>query len=798
MGVKVPLAFTGLSNTRDRVLVGEGCFDLENCRVDDGILQADYGYTVQIAEGSLGTARGLAFGRYDGVEVYLAVIGGTVRKALPGDSAWSSSLGDAHDSTWLFQEYAGRIYGVNQTDGIRFHTIGQSDWQGGGKPTQPAKSDLLTFDGKVFVDGSDPERSLKTTLAAATWKIFIDGGAGSSITPSEVGFHQISFTFPSVGVQVLDIELEATISAKDLRWQDAISIGVDLDEDVPRNIHSDSLRFRTAESSTYVNPKKGTQQNQAGRSARRYVYFLGSRTERDGITKLRWGFTLTGGIGGSVGGKKFSIYLAVGDVWQNNGDSFNVDDGPVSATRDYAVSLYDASTTKESDLSEAFTCPSSPGPGETALGWYTRIRCALPSAWNTTFSPAAGDEIRFYRKRKSDGKYVLVGTATYDATQTRWENPYTEGVGGTSAEESSRIFIDDHYMEWELDSLTEYSGGFNLPPDGVITAIGLFRSSLGLGVDTDTHKSILFLSKVARPLEYEPVNVAPDPNDLNQGLTRYVDDTRSESVNMVKGSQVLFAGTRHRAYVMFGDIAKDLTQPRPIANIGPIGSRAHDFYKDGVAVIDKEGVWLLRFGDITASNIGSLETLELSADIKASFDALNVDSTAILVQHRGELLIIKGAKYLRLDRKSAKWFKGTFGDNIVAAAADYSQSLRLITDGGGLFKWKEGTTFGGTAIAWHYETGDIVSAQRTQLLNVYILGEGSPTLTITNWDGAEGASGGTPKTYNIDSNYFALKDFEAGMHYGTRFRLKFAGASAADKVKACHLYFDEKYGGEKR
>ncbi len=96
--------------------------------------------------------------------------------------------------------------------------------------------------------------------------------------------------------------------------------------------------------------------------------------------------------------------------------------------------------------------------------------------------------------------------------------------------------------------------------------MGRFRGSLALGIGKD-----LYISKVNKPSEYEDINDAPRQDDFSAGRSVFVDENRSENINMVQGSNVLYLGTRHRTYFMFGDFPKDLSAPRPIDNIGPIG-----------------------------------------------------------------------------------------------------------------------------------------------------------------------------------------------------------------------------------
>lgn len=776
----------------DKVQVGSGCYDMQNVRLDGGKLQADYGYSFQIAAPG-GTAYGGCIARFGGTTEYIAVIGDKVYKAAPGDAAWTQIATGVTQSAWEFAQFGNIVYAINATDGIRFHTVGGTDWVGGSKPSQPANSSLLTFTEKVFNNGTNPDRSIKASLQAAT---FVITGLGS--TQPTVTFEDYGFVL-NIEVSSLtgdEVTIEATLgSTHNLQYNDAWYMevteryinGGDL------RIQPGSMRFSLYEGTTENVPLYGSEEfvNHPP-SYRKAFYVLDKRSTMDGVTKLVWKFTNTS-LWMHKNDKLF-IGVKCGDPWQNNLKGFNVADGPIIDSRAYSVAAFTNSNSAESNLSVSFDSLETPGgnaPGGPDLGSYTRVTCLKPASWDTTWTPSTGDKLRFYRKRITDSEWVRVGELTWDGgADNRWEDS-----GGNNAQDASgNPYIDDKYMEWELSALTRYTGGHNLPPGFSPNAIGAYRASLGIGANYN-----LYLSRVDSALEYEDLGAIPDRDDPRQGRTVYVDDSRSEHLNMIQGGQVLFLGTKARTYAMWGDFPANTSVPQPIANVGPIGSRAHENFKDGVLVLNADGLWIPRFGvevakQFASGDLGSLETIEMTKDIATTFAALGISSSAVVTVFRGEVFVYSGTKWLRLDRKEGRWHTGTFGSSIVQAMPDYTENLRLLTSTGGLIKWNNTSQYNGSPINWYYQTGDIVMPNRCRLSNVYMVGTGAPTVEIVSYDGKEGS---VDKTWTLDPTYYALKDFESSVHYGTKFSFKIAGVET-DTVISCELEFEPVGGGGSR
>lgn len=752
------LEFTGMMNTPDRVVVGDRAYEIKNARVDRGKIEAERGYSVQIPAIPGKVCHGGYFARWEGCEEYIAVIGNKVYVAGPSDSAWTEIASGVSESPWHFQQYGNKIYAVNENDGIRFHTICDTDWFGGNKPETPS-SEGISFAVKQWKDGTtNVVNSLKTLLSSATWSF--TGFGGSPPTVNTNLDYGVVFNFNMQYVGFRDFIVEATFSQTDLRWNDAHLFGVILDlENSLQGVMFPEIEFQMTADGDSINPLLESTDVSLSNAQYRHCYFLGQRDKRQKVTKLRWRFR-TAGNTNIKSTDKFTLYLQWGDTWMNDVQGFVVDDGPTLDEIEYAYSSYVSSSNAESDLDNVPA--KSPFIPQLTLGAYLDVSMTVVGG-----SPTP-DKLRLYRKRKIDKKFVLIGEIANSGTPT----------------------IPDHYMEWELDSLDVYSGGANLPLDKKPIQIGATRSSLCVAADYD-----LYISRVGSPLEFEKIDEAPDPFDTLQGRSVFVDDSRSEKVNAIHGGKALFLSTRSRSYVMFGDSPRDMSVPQAAENLGALGPRASCLFKDGMAIITAEGSFLVRFGQFVGDNEGSIDSFELTRDIIQTVADFSFSKSAVAFVHRGELFLVEGKKYIRFERKHGRITHGEWDHSVVAAAPDYKLDLRLFTANGALIVFDGSSDYAGVPVSWFYETGDMVfDSKRVRLSNVFLVAVGAPTVTVTSFDGVEGD---VTATWDVDSDYFALKEFEGSRHIGSKFRIRFSG-DQNDSIAMCVLEFEPLGGGKAR
>ena len=789
MPESLPINFGGLNNTRDRALVGSNsAWAMSNVKVDNGILQAETGYSVQVAT-SPGSGQGLGFGRYNGCEEFLAVLGGSVNTAVPSASAWTEIATGAASGDWFFQQFSSNLYGVNNgAGGISVHSVCSTGWTPAAPETPGNSHNIYSTEGWYGkFDNPAGAESL-------WWNITSLAPSGSGITFTRPGFTPglyANFTFVPTSVRHWVWDYDVDYKNEPDTFEGTIDFRTNGSgiQDFSKNKHwvMDMIMFRLNPNAHFVDDtftltfktsggviiqptSIGDQTNvfmpNGGERQHRSFYFDGQESAMTEVASavFRWTQYSPGGV--DLGGEEahFGIALYAGDVLVHDDVSLDVDNPTIDKIKyRYTVTENGVESNLSLNTAETALIPSQ------IVG--LPRSCFVRVGLDPVASAASGAVLTAYRQRKSDLAWTPVGSALN--TGTAW----TPSSSGT-------CYVDDTYMEHELEALTAYDG-FSLDITATsVQAIGKYKASLGIGGLTN-----LYLSKVARPTEFEDINAAPDPNDYNQGRSSYVDDTQSENVNMIVGRDVLYLGTKSRIYVMLGDFPKDLLGPWGITNSGPIGGRAFHPYEDGIAYVDKDGVWFVRY-DARFRNTGDLDVsqvvaTELTTDVKTSFDAMSVNASAVLTVQDGDLLLFQGDKYMRLDRRYRNWTSGTLNHTIVAAVPDYTNKLRLLDEDGKLLIWADGTTFAGSAITWSYTTGDIV-VPRSRVIHMRAICSGSPVVTLTSLDGENGSKS---QTLTLDEDQMSVYPFESSKAYGSRFQITVTGG-VNDKLIGLELEYE--------
>ena len=754
--MKLDLQFTGLSNTKDRALVGANCYSMSNVNLDRGILEAAQGYTMVIT--ALGSAaQGLGFGRFGGVTEAVAVVGS---KAYAATGATWALLSTVASGNWEFCQFGPHMYGVCENSGLTRHTIGTSDWTGSTAPPAPTSSP--TSAEKFYNSGLGyPNNSLCHLIRSKTWTP--SGDFATAPTMAASGNFSVQFMYNyqynnSAYLRPFTHVMVWNVSGFDMSYMDWLEFQITqnyLRAAGTLDVNSLRVSLIMANGSALIPLYGNGIMLNNNRQAVRRFYWLGNRSDRTDVRQIRfeWDFYLNSGAFYNTDG--FTIGIKAGDVWQNNTNGFLVSAGPVGKTRTYAYSTYDNSEAAESNLSPTHTSIYTPTGilADANPGSYTAVTLSAVASGNLT----TGDTLKLYRRRLSDNTFVYVGSGL----------------------NSGSPIINDKLMEWELASLNTHSYTANLPVTLKPQSIGKFKGSLALGIGYD-----LYISKVDRPTEYEEIGSAPDPSDLSQGRSLYVDDSRSQKLLTITGDNVLYLGTANRTYVMYGDAPYNYIPPRAVANVGPIGKRAACAYGNGLAIANAEGIWLVTYNDTTDSRTGDLSTLELTQDIRNTYQSLTINASSVLLEHRGDLWLLAGTDWLRLSKTSKGWTKGTFLHSLVAAAPDYEGPMRALTASGGLAYITSGSSYAGSSINWSYTTGDVV-VERSTIDSVFVIASGSPSMTIEAFDGSYGSSS---QTYTINPSSYSVTDLRGSQHRGTRFRFTFSGTEA-DKVIKCELGF---------
>ena len=774
----IPIPFTFLSNTRDRENVGPACFDMENVTIKGGILEAEGGYSIQVGATGTGTVHGGWLARFKGVEEYGMVRGTKVYTCPSTGTAWTEIATTASDSKHEFQQHGDTVYATSDA-GLTTHVIGGTGWVVPA-PTAPASGETL-FPVEAWYRFTEPVidwYSIGTLCDVASgWTIANTTG---DVTPKP------SYDQLKINTWHFDMNRVYSLEPDGWKWTFEFDTPQDFSE-----AHHWRVLFQTAfskisimlgdtiflefEDSTgaAIVPTSVGEQPQGPSGLRtfalRHFYFAGKDDKLADVKKIHMWCTVDTWYGSEIT-DQMEISLRRGSVAPNDSASVDFEAGPIVDSIKYRYTVTVNGT--ESNLSE--NAVSSPFLPSAPVMPSSFVRVGL----DTVASAGGSDILKLYRQIKATSVYSYVGSALN--TGTTFKNTNRAGT----------LFVDDHYQEWELEELPHFSG-ISIDQSNAPQVIGAYKGSLVLGIDTN-----VFISWVNRPEQFLGLEEVP-PLGLDgrvlasAGRSQYVDYTASENLNMIVGADVLYLGTRSNIYVMYGGSPRDLNDPARISNNGPIGSRAFTFYQGGIAILNEEGIWLLKPSVLADDNLGTILDEELTRDIETTINSFAPTSAAVLAQHRGDLWAFEGTKYLKLDRKvftdqgGVGWFKGTLNHSVVVALPDRSLDMRAISAVGELLNFDGSSTFGGTDIAWFYETGDITSID-TILRDVYVRVEGAAASgTISSFYGSKANA---ETQYALSSTSDHINPFYS--QNGNRFRLRFDGASNADKVKAPTLEWE--------
>lgn len=776
---KKEITFGGLFNSKDDSKTPEGrAYAMQNCDVDGEIAKCRKGYS-NLALGVTPTAGyGVGYGKYGSDEEYVAVltVGGTTQayRINPTTHAATAISGTLTASDWYFAWYASRLFYANETDGVRYRTIGAATSSGTltGPTTAPT------------IDYKTSSASYNTDFTGST---FAYSGWGSNPTGTVSNTYNCKFVMTAAITDPRRVTITITLGTdKDWTYRDFGGIVLTTNVDGANQIEIDTTDvivdvINADGSPVTIEPNyygSGTVSGSVPRSVFRDFQFADEkRTSRDNIHKLEVTFTITQALNGKA------IYLAwhMGDNWPNDSDTLFVDDGPTNDTIEYAYSWWDDSAAVETELSPVKKTASTPITG---WGSYQNITGtqATGGAWDT--SGGTADRIYFYRKEKATGIWRRVGTASNS---------------------SSTPNLDEHYMEHELADLTEFPG-LNLPASIKISAIGVWKQCLVLGENDSANNRVglAYISFVGKPFRYlpPPDNASeepPDEEDLSRGRTVFVADNRAEKIHGIHGQDSLYFVTPYSCYAMVGDLPATATPPRRLpGSRGSVGTRASCGYGGGILVGSQDGLWFYAVGrGFSGEDNGSLVERELTQDARQSWKTLlGTDSSVwgnlTIFEFNDEIWCVLNTRYLKLTRNN-NWVEGTFADAIEAAVPVRDLGIRWLRQAG---KWDrvedngagtDYTTDDGTAINWTYTTG-VIDPPRSRIKGYEVRGDGTPTLALTIYDGAITNS----KTYNtITCESFKVMTFPTeAIEPSWRYKLT-VGGNSSSSIETLHLWTDK-------
>ena len=769
------ITFGGLFNSKDDSKTPEGrAYAMQNCDVDGEIAKCRKGYS-NLALGVTPTAGyGAGYGKYGSTEEYVAIltVGGTTQayRINPTTHAATAISGTLNASDWYFAWYASRLFYANETDGVRYRTIGAA-----------GSSNTLTGPTTAPTVANRTTTAPTPTFAGAAYSLSGFPGGSSAATFNTYG---MKITLGGAVTDPTDVNVTITLaSTVDLSYRDFGEPTITTNNSTECDVDPNEIRFQVINndgSPVTIEPDyygSGNTNGSTPRTVRRAFQFADeSRTLRDNVLKYVVYFR----INSAQNGKNIWVQLPIWDNWMNDSETLFVDDGPTVGTIDYAYSWWDDSAAIETELSPIKTSVSVPTTGR---GSYINIQGtqATGGAWDT--SGGTADKIYFYRKEKGTGIWRRVGTASNSSATPN---------------------LDDHYMEHELKDLTEFPG-FNLPASIKISAIGVWKQCLVLGENDSANNRVglAYISFVGKPFRYlpPPDNASEEPQDeedLSRGRTVFVADNRAEKIHGIHGQDSLYFVTPYSCYAMVGDLPATATPPRRLpGSRGSLGTRASCGYGGGILVGSQDGLWFYAVGrGFSGEDNGSLVERELTQDARNSWKTLiGTDSTQwgnlTIFEFNDEIWCVLNTRYLKLTRNN-NWVEGTFADAIEVAVPIRDRGIRWLRQAG---KWDrvedngsgtDYTTDDGTAITWSYTTG-VIDPPRTRLKGYEVRGDGTPTMALTVYDGAITNA----KTYpTLTCVQYQVMNFPTeAIEPGWRYKLV-VGGNSSSTVETLHLWSD--------
>ena len=515
----------------------------------------------------------------------------------------------------------------------------------------------------------------------------------------------------------------------------------------------------------------GTNLTQQSGALGRYFHWQGKeRAKRGVIRKIRVTFFIDVSLATS---DSITVQFVRGYQWPNDTAPINVDNSPASRPIEYAYSYLDAATSLESDLSPVATTIPVP-VGSNRLGGYVQLNGTVSGQLTGT------DKIYIYRRERSSGKMRRL--------------PNFDGTFGVANSGTPLYF--DFYIESELAAFPEFGAG----------QVGLAASQIaGVAVQIATWKQTLvvgarrqaFISWIGRPQQFEPspdqvVNTNADESQLDRGRTDYVSDNRAEPVYGLVGQDSLYGITSLSSYAMVGDSPAEAARFRRLpGSRGCVGSRAFEPFGGGIEVASQDGLWYYSVGrGFSGEDNGALVEREETADVRKSWEDLAAATGCVVVEHNDELWIWQGANYLHYTR-SRRWNSGTFANSVKEAVGNRIRGLKFMDSRGRLYTIsKAATTDAGIAIAWHYETGWLLSA-RAHVKAVWLRGNGTPTFKTYVADGL--ATVVSPVSNVKVSGKQRISNFSVQPGFQYKFRIE--GASASDSIDALAIEVEDAPAG---
>lgn len=465
---------------------------------------------------------------------------------------------------------------------------------------------------------------------------------------------------------------------------------------------------------------------------------------------------------------------------------------------EYAYDYYDPTGSTEATGAKLVKLPRSEAQGESpasglpGAGVHTKIE---PTP-DPTLNGLGYARIRIYRRTRTFSNIV-----SQEPEGGEWKLI----SGATVINNSGTPSYVDKLRERELASLPTYDLQFSDSIAGTseFQAIGIWKQSLALSIDQRVHFSF-----PGRPFLFLPAPedllYLPDEEEFNLGRTLYMSQGRIESVYGIVGQDPCYLiGDRH-VYAMIGDYAGTATPPRPLPGSRGVTSRsAFAAWEGGVLVASYDALWFYRVNRaFSSSPEDNTYRLDMTRLVRKSYDRLYGTSgdNLVVIEHDDEVWMFNTytsdsttpgrgvaggtthTRYMKLGKavdEQRPWEEGTF-PSVASATASRATGLKVQLSDGRIADVStpssptQYTTDNGTAVNFSASTGRIrTGRQAVTALSVYA--DGTPTVTLTTYDGARGAA---TQTFVVNKEMQPNVNIRPGAEY----KLTVSGVTGRDAV----------------
>lgn len=419
-----------------------------------------------------------------------------------------------------------------------------------------------------------------------------------------------------------------------------------------------------------------------------------------------------------------------------------------------------------------------------ASGVYTGVKVRVSVPFSSTLYNQGYNKVEFFRESSTAaGDYYSLGTADH--------------------KENTDIFIIDTVLQSVVNAGATTP---TLAPTGPSSSCGLievWKQHLVLHDDRKLYFSFAGLPDQFRPPKSE-IQGTYATNDDDLGRTVFVSPGQTLAAFTMVGADNFYVGTKRNVEFLIGDTANTATPPRQApGSFGAISTFGACLYRNGAVIAHFPGLYYYNVtrayaqsGDTPQEDPGQELTIEVRETWKTAVS--NSYTFMVVTTYEDEIWVfvpIAGDDmYMRLCRPDPvtghrDWETGTW-PKVIAAAPAKGLGLRVILDNGKVIRVGTNstgaryTTDDGAAVNWSVATGEMTTG-RERVTGIFWEGSGTPTITVTVWDGMNTAGAGVDYVLTTEAGRAWVQS--VNILPGMRFKVTVTGVVGTDKLRTLVL-----------